>query len=155
MRCLNNFKNNEMIEQLLKTIKSDVGSQILEKTNLPPDKLNGIFSVIGDVTKKEVTNQMMSGDLSTVMNLFSNKANNASANRLQSGITSGVTGNLTKKLGLSPAISKMIAAIAIPAIIQLITKKNSETPDDDPSPLQEIFKKSGGLGGILGKIFRR
>jgi hypothetical protein len=40
----------------------------------------------------------------------------------------------------------------------LITKKNSETPDDDPSPLNEIFGgKEGDVGGtvgnILGKIF--
>ncbi len=56
--------------------------------------------------------------------------------------------NLTSKLGLSPEISKTIAAVAIPALINMITKKNSTTPDDDPSPLNEIFggAAKGGTG---------
>jgi len=48
-----------------------------------------------------------------------------------------------------------------PALINAITKKNSTTPDDDPSPLHELFGTSGNngisgtakslLGGFLNK----
>lgn len=138
-----------MIEQLINSLKSEVGGQITSKTNIPTGKLDQVFSVIGDVTKKEVTGQMLGGNLSDVMNLFSNKPNNSGANQLQSNIGSGVISGLTGKLGLSPDISKSIAAIALPALIKLITAKNNSTPDDDPSPLKELFSGTG-KGGLLG-----
>lgn len=151
-----------MLDQLMNSLKSEVGEQLSSQTSLPAGSLDKVFSVIGDVTKKEVTGQMFGGNLSNVMNLFSDKPNNDGANLLQSNIASGVVSNLTSKLGLSPEISKTIAAIAIPALINLITRKNNTTPDDDPSPLNEIFggsRKGGLLGGIakgmLGGLFKR
>ena len=154
-----NFNLHVMIENLINNLKSQVGEQILGQTNLGGDKLDGIFSIIGDVAKKEVSQQMLGGGLSSVMNLFSDKPNSESANMLQSNITSGVIGKLISKLGLSEGMANTIANIAIPSLIGLITKKNNETPDDDPSPLNEIFGDKrkglgGALGGILGKIFR-
>lgn len=105
---------------------------------------------------------MLGGNLSNVMNLFSNQPNNSGANLLQSNISSGVISSLTSKLGLAPGMSKTIAAVAIPALINLITKKNNITPDDDPSPLNELFgsKAKGGLlggvaKGLLGGIFKK
>jgi hypothetical protein len=150
-----------MLEQLINSLKSEVGGQLSSQTKLPAGSIDKVFSVIGDVTKKEVTGQMLGGNLSNVMNLFSDKPNNDGANLLQSNISSGVITNLTSKLGLSPEISKTIAAIAIPALINMITKKNSTTPDDDPSPLNEIFggAKGGLLGGVtkglLGGLFKK
>lgn len=147
-----------MLDNILNVLKSDVGGQILKQTNLPSDKLDGIFSLIGNVASSEVSKNMLSGDLSTVMNLFSEKKNNNAADQLQSNISSGVIGGLISKLGLSEGIANTIANIAVPALIKLITKKNSETADDDPSPLNELFGgKEGGLGGamgnVLGKLF--
>jgi hypothetical protein len=153
-----NQKHTKMLDSIIEKLKSEVGGQILRQTNLPSGKLDGVFSIIGDVTKKEVAGQMLGGGLSTVMNLFSNQTNNQSADNLQSRITSGVMGNLVNKLGLSQGLANSIVAMAVPAIIGLITKKNSETPDDDSSPLEAIFGGSGSglggdLGGILGKLF--
>lgn len=140
-----------MLDQLINSLKSEVGEQLTSQTSLPAGSIDEVFSVIGDVTKKEVTGQMIGGNLSNVMNLFSDKPNNEGANMLQSNITSGVISNLTSRLGLSPQISKTIAAIAIPALINLITRKNNTTPDDDPSPLNDIFGGSG-KGGLLGSV---
>ncbi|NCC73753.1 MAG: hypothetical protein EOM06_10185 [Sphingobacteriia bacterium] len=150
-----------MIETILKSLKSEVGDKILSNADIPSDKLDGVFSVIGDVASKEVTGKMMGGDLSTVMNLFSKQTNNSSANLLQNNIISGVVSGLVSKLGLSKQVSNTIANIAVPALINLITKKNSETPDDDPSPLNEIFgsimsgnqKSSGNMLGNMAKKF--
>lgn len=72
-----------MIDQVMGLLKSKVGSQILQKTNVGSDKLGSIFSVIGDVATKEVSSKMLGGDLSSVMNLFSNQSNNSPANSLQ------------------------------------------------------------------------
>lgn len=151
-----------MLEQLINSVKSEVGDQIAGKTNLPQGTIDKAFSEIGDVTKKEVTNQMIGGNLSNVMNLFSDKPNNNDANQLQSNISSGVISNLTGKLGLSPQIATQISSIAIPALINMITKKNKTTPDDDPSPLNELFGGSGQGGmigdaakGMLGGLFKK
>lgn len=150
-----------MLENLLGTLKSEVGNQILSQTQLPAGNLDKVFSIIGDVATKEVTNQMKGGGLTQVLNLFSKQPNNAGADLIQNNIASGVVSNLTSKLGLSPEISRTIAAVAIPALINLITKKNSATPDDDPSPLNEIFPGSskGLLAGVaknlLGKFLKR
>lgn len=150
-----------MLEQLINSVKSEVGGQIAGKTNLPSGTIDKVFSVIGDVTKKEVTSQMVGGNLSNVMNLFSDKPNNSQANQIQSNISSGVLSNLTGKLGLSPQIANTITSIAIPALMNMITKKNKTTPDDDPSPLNELFGASEGglLGGVaknvLGGLFKK
>jgi len=151
-----------MLEQVIGSLKSEVGNQLISQVKLPAGDLDKVFSIIGDVTKKEVTGQMLGGGLSNVMNLFSNKPNNQSANLIQSNIVSGVISGLTGKLGLSSGVANNIASIAVPALINLITRKNDTTPDDDPSPLNEIFggaAKGGSLGGIakglLGKILKK
>ena len=147
-----------MIEKLVETLKSEVGGKIVSQTNLPPDKLDTVFSVIGDVTKKEVSKQMQSGGIDNVMNLFSSKTNNEGAGSLESNLNSGVVDGLVNKLGLTKDMSGNIAKIALPALISMITKKNIATPDDDPSPLTELFGGGGGIVGaaksILGKFMK-
>lgn len=132
----------------------------MSEAKLPSGQLDKVFGIIGDVTKKEVGNQMTGGGIANVMNLFSKQQNNTGANALQSNITSGVISGLVSKLGLSSEISGKVAGIAIPALINMITKKNSSTPDDDPSPLLDIFGGSGkgiignAAKGILGKFMK-
>ncbi len=149
-----------MLEELLNSLKSQIGGDLTSQTGLPAGHLDQVMSVVGNATKKEVTGQMVSGNLSHLMNLFSDKPNNDGANQVQSNMHSGVISELTSKLGISPEISKNIAGIAVPAIIKMITKKNNTTPDDDPSPLTELFGavEGGNLGGIannlLGKFLK-
>jgi hypothetical protein len=138
-----------MLEELINSMKSEVGGQLSSQINLPSDQIDKVLSVLGNETKKEVTGQLLSGNLSQLMNLFSDKPNNAEANAIQSNITSGVISHLTSKMGLSPETSKSIAAVALPTLIKMITQKNNTTPDDDPSPLHELFG-AGGKSGILG-----
>ena len=150
-----------MLEQLLGTLKSEVGGQIVNQTQLPQTHLDGVFKVLGDVAKKEVAGHILGGGLENVMNLFSNQTNNAGANQIQSNLHAGVIDGLVSKLGLSPDMAKGVAASAVPALINMITKKNSATPDNDPSPLHEIFgtAQNSSVGGIaknlLGRLFKR
>ena len=151
-----------MIEELMSSLKSQVGDKVQQSGNFSTEKTGKIFSVIGDAAKKQVTKQMLTGNFSDVMNLFSKNPNTKGADNLQNGISSEVISSLTKKLGLPADVSKNIAGIVLPAMISLITKKNSKTPDDDPSPLNEIFGSitgkeiSGGMAkNILGKFLKR
>jgi hypothetical protein len=155
-----NLITDDMLENLLGDLKSEVGGKIMSEANLPEGHLDKVFGIIGDVTEKEVGNQMTGGGISGVMNLFSKQQNNQGANTLQSNITSGVIGGLVSKLGLSQETSGKVAGIAIPALINMITRKNSSTPDDDPSPLMDIFgntdKSAVGEAakGMLGKFMK-
>jgi len=48
--------------------------------------------------------------------------------------------------------------VAMPTLVKLITQKNNTTPDNDPSPLQDLFGGGGGLGGaaknLLGSFLK-
>jgi uncharacterized protein YidB (DUF937 family) len=149
-----------MLDKILGNLKSEIGSQITGQAKVPPDKVDGIFSVLGEVTKKEVSGHISGGGLGNVMNLFSNKENSSGADQLQSDISSGFINGLMNKLGLSRDTSGSVAGIAVPALINLITRKNSETPDDDPSPLNDIFGgiAKGEIGNtaknVIGKFIR-
>jgi hypothetical protein len=128
-----------MIENLIEGLKDQIGGQILDKTDVQSNQLPDILSVIGDATKGEVKNSMLDGGLDTVMNLFSNKPNNSGANLLQSNITQGIVSGLIQKIGLNSSTASTIAGIAVPLLMNLITKKNNETPEDDTSPLNALF----------------
>jgi hypothetical protein len=146
-----------MIANLLEGLKDQIGGEILEKTDVQSDQLPAIFSVIGDTAKTEVKSSMLGGGLDTVMNLFSNRPNNSGANLLQSNITQGIVSGLIQQIGLKSSTANVIAEIAVPVLMELVTKKNNETPDDDPSPLNALFGSdddAGGLGGnLLNKLF--
>lgn len=141
-----------MIENLIEGLKDQIGGQILDKTDVQSDQLPDIFSVIGDTAKTEVKNSMLDGGLDTVMNLFSNKPNNSGANLLQSNITQGIVSGLIQKIGLKNSTATAIAGVAVPVLMNLITKKNNETPDDDPSPLNALFGGNDSMGNLGGNL---
>lgn len=114
-----------MIESLLGTLKSQVGEQLTSKTKLPASNLDDVFSVIGNVVKKETTKQLTGGNLSNILGLFSDKTNSKTSKQLGANLNTGVVSDLISKMGISPKLAKEIAAIAIPPLIALITKKTA------------------------------
>ena len=140
-----------MLEQLLNSLKSEIGGNLTSHAGLSEGQLDKVISTIGNVAQNEVGGQITSGNLSHLMNLFSDQPNTDAANQIQSNIHSNVISELTGKLGISPEISRKIAVVALPALIGMITKKNNSTPADDPSPLTELFG-GAGAGGLLGSV---
>lgn len=139
-----------MIDQFIGKLKSEVGGQLTSQTELSSGNLDSVFSVIGDVVKKEATKEMMGGNLSSLMNLFSDKPNNQEANQIQSKMNSGIVSGLVDKLGLSSEQSQSIVAIALPALIKLIANKKDSNSGDDSSFLTNLLGNSGseGIGGM-------
>ena len=138
-----------MLEQIMNSLKSEVGGQLAGQTNLPSGHMDQIFSIISNAAKSEVAGHILKGNLSDVMSLFSKSPNSEGANQLQSNISSGVISNLISQMGLSPEVAGNIASVALPALIEKITNHNSATPDDDPSPLHDLFG-TGSNNGFLG-----
>lgn len=139
-----------MIESIIENLKSEVGGQLTSKTELSSRKLDSVFSVIGDVVKNEAAKEMMSGNLSGLMNLFSDEPNEASANQLQSNMNSGIVSELMGKLGISPELAKNISAIVLPILMNMISKKKNDSSEDDSSFLSELLGSAGGKEGLGG-----
>lgn len=138
-----------MITSLLDSLKESVSSELIEKANVSPDSVPSIMEVIGNTTQDQLGKQVTSGNLGSLMNLFSSGTNNDEADSIQSNLMSGVVSGLADKLGFDPSKAQMIASIAVPKLIEMITSKNEETPSDDASPLTNLF--GGSAGGIMDK----
>lgn len=145
-----------MLEQLLQGLQGQVGKEVQEKAGVSSDMVSQIMKIAGGVATEQVAKQMASGGLKDVMNLFSNKPNNTNANALQANMANELVTNLIGKLGLDSAKASMISSLVIPAIMQMITQKNAETPENDSSPLDALFggKKAGLVKGLLGNFFK-
>ncbi|KAA3641595.1 MAG: hypothetical protein DWP95_06480 [Proteobacteria bacterium] len=143
-----------MIDAIMNQLKQQVGGQLQEKEGVSSSELSGIFDVVKEQATKKVGENMLDQGLDGVMSLFSNRDNNKEADSLQASITGGIVDGLQKKLGFSGSKATGIVAIIMPYLIRLITDKNTETPDDDPSPIKDILGGSlGSIGDKLGGLF--
>jgi uncharacterized protein YidB (DUF937 family) len=156
------YEEKNMIDALLKNLSKDIGPELISKAGISENKLGELFKVTGNVASQEITKQATAGGMDNLMNLFSNKPNNPSANSIQNNIVNGLIASFTSKLGLSQQQAQSASGIIVPALMNLITKKNSETPESDPSPLMKMFdidsgKKGAGkiVGDMLGKFMKK
>ncbi len=138
-----------MFSNILGSLKDSVASELREKAGVSEDQLPQIFDQIGRVTKEKLGGEVASGNLDSVMNLFSNKRNSAGANGIQTSLTSAIVSSLAGKFGIDEAKAKSIANIVIPKLMSMITSKNEETPDSDSSFLSGMV--GGGSVDMMGK----
>lgn len=145
-----------MLEQLLQGLQGQVGQEVQEKAGVDSDMMSKIMEMAGGVAAEQVGQQMAKGNIGDIMNLFSNNANNSNANSMQSNITNSLVSNITEKLGLDEGKASMISSMVIPAVMNMITQKNAETPDNDASPIEALFggDKGGMVKGLLGGLFK-
>lgn len=145
-----------MLDMILKGLKDQVGDELQQKAGVNQNMLDDILKITGNVATKEVSKEMLGGNLDAVMNLFSSAENNPQASSLQNNIMQGMVGNFVNQLGLKKETANMITSIIIPALMNMITQKNAQTPANDASPLQDLFDLGGQggenpLGGLIGK----
>lgn len=146
-----------MIDSILKSLASQTSDELVSKIGIPTEKLDDLFKVTGDVAEQEIKNQVSKGGLDTVMNLFSNQKNNSFAENLKGNLINSLVANFISKLGLSKSLSTQAANFIVPTLINMVTKENAKTADNDASPLQSIFsmgsKDKGGIGGMVKGLF--
>lgn len=136
-----------MFSNILNSLKESVSGELVEKAGVSEDQLPQIFDEIGNVTTEKLGGEIASGNIGSLMNLFSNSDNSSDANGIQSSLTSGIVSSLAGKFGIDQSKATSIANIVIPKLMALITDKNNETPDDDPSFLSGLL----GGGDFMGK----
>ncbi len=150
-----------MFDNLVKELKDELAGKLTQIPDLNSDKLDAIFDIAGKEVTKQVGSQLLSGNVSTLTNLFSKQENNSSANSLMNSLSQGITNQLVSKLGFNNSTAGTIVKMILPAIIEKITAFNSQTPDDDDSPLRKLFgggdgdkgDSASGIGGLLNKFF--
>lgn len=145
-----------MLEQLLQGLQGEVGQEVQEKAGVSSEMMSQIMKMAGGVAAQQVGKEVMSGGMSDVMNLFSGQENNSNANALQSNISEGLVSNIVEKLGVDGGKANMISSMVIPAVMNMITKKNSETPDNDSSPIEALFGEGGkgAIGSLIGGFLK-
>ncbi|GGZ47671.1 DUF937 domain-containing protein [Mesonia mobilis] len=137
-----------MLDSLLGSLKDQVAGKLQSEAGVDSSNIDGVMDVVKSVAGKKVGTEMLEGGLGNVMNLFSGKSNSTAANSLQTSITTGIVNGLIEKLGFSKDKASKVTNIVVPVLINLISKKNEETPDDDASPLKDLF---GGGGSNVAK----
>lgn len=149
-----------MLENITKNLKGLVGNDLMSVAGLKESQIDDVVEVSGEATKKTFADQLSPDKIGGVMNLFSSKSNNSSANSLQDKLTANIVSGVISKIGLPKQTADMVAGIVAPKIIELITKKNEETDEDDTSGIMGMFGGDGAddlLGGAvkknMGKFF--
>ncbi|SRR5690554_4051978 len=138
-----------MIEELIGRLKTEVSGQLNSQTDVPNEKMDGILSIVGDVVKSTAAKELVGGNFPALTSLFSDNPNDEDANRLEADMSSNLMSELMGKLGITADQAKKITAVALPALISIITKKKNSSDKDDTSFLSEILGGgSGGLGGM-------
>lgn len=148
-----------MLDSLLSGLSDQIPGDLLEKVGLDSSKANDVAKVAGDSAMQVMGKELMSGGIGNLMNLFSNKPNSNAANALQNNLMETMVGNFISKLGLNKKTSNLLAQTLVPILVNMVTKKNNETPEDDSSPITDLFGgKSGGIAdaakSILGGLFK-
>lgn len=137
-----------MLDSVLGGLKNHIPGNLLEKVGLDASKADDVAAIAGESTTEVMSEQLTSGGLDTVMNLFSSKKNSGNANNLQSSLTNNFVGKLGTKLGLSESMANTLATAIIPKILEMVTNKNEETDESDSSSIMDMF---GGGSDIAGK----
>lgn len=146
-----------MLDSIISGLKDQVSGKLKAEAGVEENELGSIMDVVKGVTGKEVGKEMLGGNLSGVMSLFSKGSNNQAANGIQTSVTTGIVSGLIEKLGFSKDKATTVTNIVVPALLSLITKKNASTPDDDATPLKDLFGGSdlaGGIGKKIGGFFK-
>ena len=145
-----------MLEQLLEGLQGKVGQEVQEKAGVDSDMMSQIMKMAGGVATQQVAKEMMGGGIGNVMNLFSNNSNNTGADSIQGNITNGIVSSLVEKMSFDQGKAAMITSIILPAIMKVVTNKNSETAEDDASPLKDLFggDQAGGIAGLIGGFLK-
>ena len=146
-----------MLDSLLKGLKDQISGEILNKVGLDTSKTDEVVAIAGESTKEVMGNELLSGGLGNIMNLFSSQQNNSAADSLQNSLVNNLVGKFATKLGLDQSMATMLASFIVPKIIDFISNKNEETPETDSSALSEMFgggniadKAKDMLGGLFG-----
>lgn len=137
-----------MLDQLINAAKGQLGD-VISNQGVTTDKLDYIAGISKDTLKEGVMDQVSSGNLDGIMNLFTGKEEATSGNPIVSSMISMFTQKATSSLGLDDSKAGGIAAAVIPMVVQLVQSKFSGDDGADNGDLLSSLGLSGD--GLMDK----
>ena len=134
-----------MIDQLLKIVQEQTQAAVVENEAVP-NELNGqVQEAIASSIQNGLTSAVSGGNIGGLMELFGSGAQqqNVSGNPIVNMINSQLAATLSKNFNLPPAVSNMIAAAVIPAVMAKFTQKVADQGD-----------RSIDMNGLIGSLLR-
>ena len=155
-----------MIEDILKQVKGSVLKDAMSEYGLTEQKAEQSVDVAQDTIMDGFKNELSSGNISGLLELFQGKSSIAS-NPIVTSMVTQYGGKLISQLGLSPQIAEGLSKFAIPFIMNQFTQKTSEQNLNEESMVDMLGssvgksvidnlkgKLPGGLGDALGGLFK-
>lgn len=160
-----------MFENLLNLVKENAGEAIVNNPAIPNEHNDAAISQTATGIMDALKSQIASGKGADVAGLLSSSGN-ISSNPMVANIVQSVAGGLMSKFGLDATAANGIVSSMVPNILNSLTKKTND-PNDKSFDLQGILSSvgggnidvagligqvaggnaSGGLGGLIGKLF--
>ena len=152
-----------MLDQLLSSLKSQVGPELISKLGLSQDEADKSVEATSESVQEVVGQEMGAGKVGMLANLFSDNDNGDEENGIMDKIGDSLTGKLTSKVGLSSEKAGGIKAMVMPMVMKLITSKiggnsgmlsslfgggGDANGDGKPDSMMDGIK--GKLGGLFG-----
>lgn len=131
-----------MLDNLLDLVKQHSTDAIINNPAIPNERNDEAVAVASTSIFDGLKNAVGNGNLTDVLNMFTNGGNNAGTG-LSQNIQSGFIDNLTSKFGLDKHAAGGIAESLIPSVLQNLVSKTND-PNDSNFNLQDIVSKIGG-----------
>ena len=142
-----------MLEEILKSVKGDLGGQLMDKLGMTDSETDKSFDVLGGSLQNIIGQETKGGGLSTLTNLFSDEDNSKDSDSLLDKLGGSLMGDLVGKAGLSQTKASGFKDLVLPLVISLISKKVGGNSDLLGSLLGG-GQSSGGLGKIAGSALK-
>ncbi len=140
-----------MLNKIIDLVKDQALSAITNNADVPADKKKAAVEATTSSIVDGLKSQLSVGNISNLASLF--KGSSSASNDLSGSLQTLVVSQLAEKVGLSKSVATSIASVVIPAVMNMVLKKNNDP--NDSFNIESLVQSIGGGGkgsGILGSI---
>ncbi|HQV01188.1 MAG: DUF937 domain-containing protein [Bacteroidia bacterium] len=142
-----------MLDNLINLVKEHAAEAIVNNPAIDNSKNDAAISETANSIFESLKGQAASGNLQDVLNMFQGGTSN---NALSSVIESNAIQTLASKFGIDATQAGQMVQTMLPGILNSLVNKTNDA-NDNSFDLQDIVTKiggnSGGIGGMIGKLF--
>jgi len=136
-----------MFENLLDLVKGNAGEAIINNPAIPNEHNDAAVELASNSIFDTLKNAVTSGNLNSVLGMFSAGAANAGNSQLAGLMQNDMVQNLMHKFGLDQSQAGNVASNLLPNVLQNLVHKTND-PNDSSFNIQSIVSNlSGNAGG--------
>ncbi|MCT4663642.1 MAG: hypothetical protein N4A45_00245 [Flavobacteriales bacterium] len=158
-----------MLEQLIQSFKGEALGQLMGQFGMSEKEADQSVDVVGEEVQSSVSNQLSSGNISGLLNMFGDADGDGIPDVLE-GIGENVISGLVSKVGFSQEKAGAISEFVLPMAVKFFGGKMKKESDDNGVDMMDLIgqfvgggaskesKKDegllGGIGDALGGLFK-